>query len=183
MLHDLIRSKIVRQELDIVEAGPHFKLYSAKVKYLPENIEKADFFSLCYGMLKTGDRITVYTYKKDDFEVYYDFLVAQVNGEEKKVDVILLKKIDLRNPGKAASKSKDKAPAGIDPEVIEQMVQEKVSEALKEILEWKTSVNDFVQTMTDYTKDTDDQLEEIENNIETITKSLTKPKTEKATKE
>ena len=44
-IYDEVKSNIMRQELQLVEAGQHYKIYSAKVKYLPTNIEKPDFFS------------------------------------------------------------------------------------------------------------------------------------------
>lgn len=88
-LEKTVRSKIVRQELDLIMAGPHFGMYSAKVKYLPANIEKPDFFNLCYSTLKKGDEISVLTMRKtkdikECFEVYYKFLVVGVDTEAKK---------------------------------------------------------------------------------------------------
>lgn len=163
-LHDVVRSKIVRQELDLVVAGPHFGAYSAKVKYLPENIEKPDFFSLCYSTLKKGDEITIYTTKKakagsESFEVYYRFLVINVDADAKKVDVLMLKKVDLMNPDEAVDVE------GVDPDVLNaaiiKIVDAKVKPLADEFIKLK-------EAFEKYTTETDDQLEEIEQNIETL---------------
>lgn len=163
-LNDAIRSKIVRQELDPVVIGPHFGLYSAKVKYLPTNIEKPDFFSLCYSTLKKGDEIAIHTYKKskvesEGFEVYYKFLVIGVDAEAKKVDVLMLKKVDLQNPDEAVDVE------GVDPDVLNAAIIKIVDAKVKPL------ADEFVrlrEAFEKYTTETDDQLEEIEQNIETL---------------
>lgn len=161
-LYKDIRSKIVRQELDLVMAGPHFGLYSAKVKYLPENIEKDDFFSLCCGVLKKGDEIAVYTSKKDTFEVYYKFLVIGVDAETKQVNVLLLKKVDLMNPDEAVEVE------GVDPEVLNAAIIKVVDAKVKALVADIQELNKAFET---YTTETDDQLEEIETVLEGLAKA------------
>ena len=56
-LNSEVRSKIMRQEIDAALVGPSFTHYEGRIKYNPENVEKEDFFSLCYGMLKAGDEV------------------------------------------------------------------------------------------------------------------------------
>ena len=60
-LYDNIRSKIARHELELDVDSRNFKQYSAKVKYLPENVEKPDVFSLCCVILKPGDTVVIIT--------------------------------------------------------------------------------------------------------------------------
>lgn len=173
MIYDDIRSKIVRQELDIIEAGQHFKSYSAKVKYLPENIEKPDFFSLCYNMLKKCDTVIVYTQKQDEFEMLYKFLVTYVDIENKEVKVKLIRKVDLMNLDK--EEELEAVPAdGMTNAAVINIVGEQLDKALTPILEKLKAIE---ETVTAYTKDTDDQLEEIENNIAAL-----QSKSEKSTK-
>lgn len=93
--YDTIKTKMVRQELQLIEAGQHYKIYSAKVRNLPENIEKEDFFQLCYGMLNKCDELNIYTFKKGEFEILYKFIVVNVNIDEKIVDVRLVSKVDF----------------------------------------------------------------------------------------
>lgn len=159
-LESQVRSKIVRQELDLANAGPSFALYEAKVKYLPENIEKEDFFNLCYGMLKIGDEISIYTRKKDTFEVFYKFLVVGVDKEAKKVTTTLIKKYDLMNTEANVEVE------GVDPEVLNKAVEAMVDAKVKKLVE---TINKLQEDFTKYTTETDDQLEEIENTIETLT--------------
>lgn len=94
-IYDTTKTKMVRQELQLVEAGQHYKVYSAKIKNLPENIEKEDFFQLCYGMLSKCDELNIYTFKKDAFEILYKFIVVDVNIDEKIVVTRLVSKIDF----------------------------------------------------------------------------------------
>ena len=166
-LYENVRSKIVRQELDLVMAGPHFGLYSAKVKYLPENIEKPDFFSLCCGVLKKGDEIALYTNKRDTYEIYYKYLVIGVDAEAKTVDVLLLKKVDLLNPVENVEVE------GVDTEVLNAAIIKIVDSKVKHLVE---EINTLKTNFKQYTTDTDDQLED----IETILDSLSKPVEEAA---
>ena len=161
-LYENVRSKIVRQELDLVMAGPHFGLYSAKVKYLPENIEKPDFFSLCCGVLKKGDEIALYTNKRDVYEIYYKYLVIGVDVETKTVDVLLLKKVDLLNPIENVEVE------GVNTEVLNAAIIKIVDSKVKHLVE---EVNTLKTNFEQYTTDTDDQLEE----IETILDKLNQP--------
>lgn len=169
-LYKDIRSKIIRQELDLVMAGPHFGLYSAKVKYLPENIEKPDFFSLCCGVLKKGDEIALYTNKRGVYEIYYKYLVIGVDVEAKTVDVLLLKKVDLLNPVENVEVE------GVDTEVLNAAIIKIVDSKVKHLVE---EVNTLKTNFEQYTTDTDDQLEE----IETILGSLNQPVEEAAKEE
>lgn len=169
-LYKDIRSKIIRQELDLVMAGPHFGLYSAKVKYLPENIEKPDFFSLCCGVLKKGDEIALYTNKRGVYEIYYKYLVIGVDVEAKTVDVLLLKKVDLLNPVENVEVE------GVDTEVLNAAIIKIVDSKVKHLVE---EVNTLKTNFEQYTTDTDAQLEE----IETILDSLNQPIEEAAKKE
>lgn len=161
-LYENVRSKIVRQELDLVMAGPHFGLYSAKVKYLPENIEKDDFFNLCYGMLKKGDEIAIYTNKKDNYEVYYKFLVIGVDIDNKKVTTLLIKKVDLLNPEEAVEVE------GVDPEILNAAIIKVVDAKVKALVADIQELNKAFET---YTTETDDQLEEIETVLEGLAKA------------
>lgn len=169
-LYENVRSKIVRQELDLVMAGPHFGLYSAKVKYLPENIEKPDFFSLCCGVLKKGDEIALYTNKRDVYEIYYKYLVIGVDVEAKTVDVLLLKKVDLLNPVENVEVE------GVNTEVLNAAIIKIVDSKVKHLVE---EVNTLKTNFEQYTTDTDDQLEE----IETILDKLNQPVEEAAKEE
>ena len=169
-LYENVRSKIVRQELDLVMAGPHFGLYSAKVKYLPENIEKPDFFSLCCGVLKKGDEIALYTNKRGAYEIYYKYLVIGVDVEAKTVDVLLLKKVDLLNPVENVEVE------GVDIEVLNAAIIKIVDSKVKHLVE---EINTLKTNFEQYTTDTDDQLEE----IETILDSLNQPVEEAAKEE
>lgn len=169
-LYENVRSKIVRQELDLVMAGPHFGLYSAKVKYLPENIEKPDFFSLCCGVLKKGDEIALYTNKRDVYEIYYKYLVIGVDVETKTVDVLLLKKVDLLNPVENVEVE------GVNTEVLNAAIIKIVDSKVKHLVE---EINTLKTNFEQYTTDTDDQLDE----IETILDSLNQPVAEAAKEE
>ena len=162
-LYENVRSKIVRQELDLVMAGPHFGLYSAKVKYLPENIEKPDFFSLCCGVLKKGDEIALYTNKRDVYEIYYKYLVIGVDVETKTVDVLLLKKVDLLNPIENVEVE------GVNTEVLNAAIIKIVDSKVKHLVE---EVNTLKTNFEQYTTDTDDQLEEIETILDKLNQSV-----------
>lgn len=159
-LDSQVRSKIVRQELDLANAGPNFSLYEARVKYLPENIEKEDFFNLCYGMLKVGDEISLHTRKKDTFEVFYKFLVIGVDKEAKKVTVVLIKKYDLLNTEANVEVE------GIDTEELNKAINSMLDAKLANLVK---TINELQTKFTEYTTETDDQLEEIENAIEKLT--------------
>lgn len=168
-LEKTVRSKIVRQELDLIMAGPHFGMYSAKVKYLPANIEKPDFFNLCYSTLKKGDEISVLTMRKtkdikECFEVYYKFLVVGVDTEAKKVDVLMIKKVDLLNPDEAVDVE------GVDPAVLNSAIIKIVDAKVKPLADEFMALK---ETYEKYTSETDDQLEEIENNIEALQMAAT----------
>lgn len=163
-LEKTVRSKIVRQELDLIMAGPHFGMYSAKVKYLPANIEKPDFFNLCYSTLKKGDEISVLTMRKtkdikECFEVYYKFLVVGVDAEAKKVDVLMIKKVDLLNLDEAVDVE------GVDPAVLNSAIIKIVDAKVKPLADEFMALKEAYEK---YTSETDDQLEEIENNIEAL---------------
>lgn len=168
-LEKTVRSKIVRQELDLIMAGPHFGMYSAKVKYLPTNIEKPDFFNLCYSTLKKGDEISVLTMRKtkdikECFEVYYKFLVVGVDAEAKKVDVLMVKKVDLLNPDEAVDVE------GVDPAVLNAAIIKIVDTKVKPLADEFMALKEAYEK---YTSETDDQLEEIENNIEILQTAAT----------
>ena len=123
-----IRSKIMRQEMDAALVGPSFTQYEGRVKYNPENIEKDDFFSLCYGMLKVGDEVKLHTYKKDKFDVYYRFLITAVDKEEKKVTSMLLNKFDFMNPETNVEVE------GVDTEALNKAVQVMVEAKTKDLV-------------------------------------------------
>lgn len=168
-LEKTVRSKIVRQELDLIMAGPHFGMYSAKVKYLPANIEKPDFFNLCYSTLKKGDEISVLTMRKtkdikECFEVYYKFLVVGVDAETKKVDVLMIKKVDLLNPDEAVDVE------GVDPAVLNSAIIKIVDAKVKPLADEFVALKEAYEK---YTSETDDQLEEIETNIEALQMAAT----------
>ena len=165
-LYNDIRSKIARQELELDIDSRNFKQYSAKVKYLPENVEKPDFFSLCCGVLKPGDTDVIRTKvdktnKEESYDVLYNFLVLQANPDEQKVEVLQLKKVDMLNPLEEVK--------GVDMEalnkVIIAIVEANIDKFAKDILELKNKFDT-------YTTETDDQLEEIENNIEDLQNTL-----------
>lgn len=165
-LYDDVKSKIARQELVLDVDSRNFKQYSAKVKYLPENIEKPDFFSLCCGVLKPGDKVLVRTKvdktnKEESYDVIYNFLVLYANADEQKVNTLILKKVDMLNPIADVE--------GVDMEALGQAIKAIVDNNLakleKEISELKTKFDE-------YTTETDDQLEEIEGNIKTIAEAV-----------
>lgn len=158
-LDSVIRSKIMRQEMDAALVGPSFTSYEGRVKYNPENVEKEDFFSLCYGMLKIGDEVKLHTYKKDKFNVYYRFLIVDVDKEEKKVTSMLLNKFDFMNPEVNVEVE------GVDTEALNKAVQVMVEAKTKDLVK---IINELQSNFTKYTEETDDQLEEIENAIEDL---------------
>lgn len=161
-----IRSKIMRQEMDAALVGPSFTQYEGRVKYNPENIEKDDFFSLCYGMLKVGDEVKLHTYKKDKFDVYYRFLITAVDKEEKKVTSMLLNKFDFMNPETNVEVE------GVDTEALNKAVQVMVEAKTKDLVK---IINELQAGFKKYTEETDDQLEEIENAIEELQEAPTAP--------
>lgn len=165
-LDSVIRSKIMRQEMDAALVGPSFTSYEGRVKYNPENVEKEDFFSLCYGMLKIGDEIKLHTYKKDKFNVYYRFLIVDVDKEEKKVTSMLLNKFDFMNPETNVEVE------GVDMEALNKAVQVMVEAKTKDLVK---IINELQAGFKKYTEETDDQLEEIENAIEELQEVPTAP--------
>lgn len=165
-LDSVIRSKIMRQEMDAALVGPSFTSYEGRVKYNPENVEKEDFFSLCYGMLKIGDEIKLHTYKKDKFNVYYRFLIVDVDKEEKKVTSMLLNKFDFMNPEANVEVE------GVDMEALNKAVQVMVEAKTKDLVK---IINELQAGFKKYTEETDDQLEEIENAIEELQEVPTAP--------
>lgn len=161
-LYDDVRSKIARQELVLDIDSRNFKQYSAKVKYLPENIEKPDFFSLCCGVLKPGDKVLVRTKvdktnKEESYDVIYNFLVLYADADEQKVNTLILKKVDMLNPIADVE--------GVDMEALGQAIKAIVDNNLakleKEISELKTKFDE-------YTTETDDQLEAIETTLSSV---------------
>lgn len=158
-LDSVVRSKIMRQEMDAALVGPSFTQYEGRVKYNPESIEKEDFFSLCYGMLKVGDEVKLHTHKKDKFDVYYRFLITAVDKDEKKVTSMLLNKFDFMNPETNVEVE------GIDTEALNKAVQIMVEAKTKDLIK---IINELQAGFQKYTTETDDQLEEIENAIEDL---------------
>lgn len=154
-----VRSKIMRQEMDAALVGPSFTQYEGRVKYNPENIEKDDFFNLCYGMLKVGDEVKLHTHKKDKFDVYYRYLITAVDKEEKKVATMLLNKFDFMNPEANVEVE------GVDTEALNKAVQTMVEAKVKDLVK---IINELQTGFQKYATETDDQLEEIENTIEKL---------------
>lgn len=152
--------------MDAALVGPSFTSYEGRVKYNPENVEKEDFFSLCYGMLKIGDEIKLHTYKKDKFNVYYRFLIVDVDKEEKKVTSMLLNKFDFMNPEANVEVE------GVDMEALNKAVQVMVEAKTKDLVK---IINELQAGFKKYTEETDDQLEEIENAIEELQEVPTAP--------
>lgn len=189
-IYDEVKSNIMRQELQLIEAGQHYKIYSAKVKYLPTNIEKPDFFRLCYGMLTKCDEINVYTFKKDTYEVLYKYIVTNVDIENKIVDVVQVMKVDfLENKTiivettEASSVNEDlsgekEGPITVTLEEVQKLVDEKVTELKTEVDTLNEKLEAFIGTTTQYQTDTDDQLEEIEAKLEGLENGKESTKTE-----
>lgn len=179
-IYDEVKSNIMRQELQLIEAGQHYKIYSAKVKYLPTNIEKPDFFRLCYGVLTKCDEINVYTFKKDTYEILYKFIVTNVDIENKIVDVVQVMKVDfLENKTTIVettevgsidelSLGEKEGPAAITLEEVQKLIDTKVTELKTEVDTLNEKLETFIETTTQYQTDTDDQLEEIEAKLEGI---------------
>lgn len=147
-LYDTVRSKIARQELNLIVDGPNYKHYSAKVKYLPENVEKEDFFSLCCGVLKPGDMVTVRTAvnktdKKESYDVIYNYLVISADPEANTVVAHKLSKVDLLNP--VANVEVE----GVDTEAlnkaIDTIVEAKVKTIVEELDSLKADVNNCIE--------------------------------------
>ena len=164
-LYEDIRSKIARQELELDIDSRNFKQYSARVKYLPENVEKPDFFSLCCGVLKPGDIVTIRTKvdktkKEESYDVIYTFLVLYANADEQKVNVLQLKKVDMLNP------IADVEIEGIDTEELNKAITAVVDAKIKELSEELVALKDKFEA---YTTDTNDQLEDIEAALEGLT--------------
>lgn len=166
-IYDEVKSNIMRQELQLIEAGQHYKIYSAKVKYLPTNIEKPDFFRLCYGMLTKCDEITVYTFKKDTYEVLYKYVVTNVDIENKEVSVRLLLKVDFLNKDAGAVESTNTTQE-ISLEKVEKLIDTKIKAMSEVVAGIDTKVETLTEATTKYQVDTDDQLEEIEAKLEDI---------------
>lgn len=179
-IYDEVKSNIMRQELQLIEAGQHYKIYSAKVKYLPTNIEKPDFFRLCYGMLTKCDEINVYTFKKDTYEILYKFIVTNVDIENKIVDVVQVMKVDflenkttiVETPEVGStdepSLGEKEGPITITLEEVQKLIDEKVTELKTEVDTLNKKLETLIETTTQYQTDTDDQLEEIEAKLEDI---------------
>lgn len=166
-IYDEVKSNIMRQELQLIEAGQHYKIYSAKVKYLPTNIEKPDFFRLCYGMLTKCDEITVYTFKKDTYEVLYKYIVTNVDIENKIVDVVQVMKVDfLQNETEGITSGEKEAATTLTLEEVQKLIDEKVTELKTEVDTLNEKLETFISATTQYQTDTDDQLEEIEAKLE-----------------
>lgn len=158
-LYDTIKSKISRQELVLDVDSRNFKQYSARVKYLPENVEKDDFFSLCCGVLKAGDIVVIRTKvdktnPEESYDVVYKFLVLYANADEQKVDVMKLLKVDMLNPVPEVD--------GVDMTALSEAVKAIVEASLKGPV---AKLDELTARFEAYTTETDDQLEEIENNI------------------
>ena len=87
--------------------------------------------------------------------------MLQANPDEQKVKVLQLKKIDMLNPLKEVE--------GVDMEALNSaivaIVEANIDKFAKDILELKNKFDT-------YTTETDDQLEEIENNIEDLQNTL-----------
>lgn len=163
-LDSVIRSKIMRQEMDAALVGPSFTSYEGRVKYNPENVEKEDFFSLCYGILKVGDEVKLHTYKKDKFDVYYRFLITAVDKDEKKVTSMLLNKFDFMNPETNVEVE------GVDTEALNKAVQIMVEAKISDLVK---IINELQAGFKKYAEETDSQLEEIENVIEGLQEAPT----------
>lgn len=163
-LYENIRSKLARQELELDVDSRNFKHYSAKVKYLPENIEKADFFNLCCGTLKPGDTIVIRTKvdktnKEESYDVMYTFLILYANPDEQKVTALQLKKVDMLNPEMNIEID------GVDTDALNSAINTIVEAKMAEITK---AVTDLKEQFTTYTTETDNQLEEIELAIQEL---------------
>ena len=194
-IYDTVKGNIPRQELQLIEAGQHYKVYSAKVKFLPENVEKEGFFNLCYGMLKKCDEINVYTAKTRDYEVFYKFIVVDANIENKTVTVRLLSKVDFlvasetvetTNEGSTISLGdvkklvKDNLKNELTLEVVKELIETKIKSISEVVVDIGTKLEIFNEATIKYQEDTDDQLEEIEAKLEGLdtTKEAEVTKTE-----
>lgn len=193
-IYDDVKGNIVRQELQLVEAGQHYKVYSSKVKYSPSNVEKEDFFKLCYGMLAKCDEINVYTAKLNEYEVVYKFIVTNVDIENKQVSARLLSKIDFLNEDHAVVESTgtsqeislekiqkliDKSiKATVTLEKVEELIDEKIKAISEVVAGIDSKVEGFIETTIKYQDDTDDQLEEIEAKLEGLSNGTEAEQTE-----
>lgn len=205
-IYDTVKGNIVRQELQLVEAGQHYKIYSGKVKYSPDNIEKEDFFRLCYGMLTKCDEINIYTAKANEYEILYKFIVINVDIDAKQVTTRLLSKVDFLNEETTTKTSNEGT--GITAEKVQKLIEKSLKtgptlEDITKLIDEKikamsevvagidTKVEGLIEATTKYQVDTDDQLEEIEAKLESLatteqveqtetvkTKATTKAKTE-----
>ena len=164
-MYDSTKSNIMRQELQLVEAGQHYKVYSAKVKYLPENIEKADFFKLCYGMLNKCDEINLFAVKVGSYEVCYKFIVTNVSVDNKEVAVRMLSKIDF-----LADSTEDAENVSIDNaedlDAVKAFVVDEIKNVSDILAELEAKLETLQESTEKYQSDTDDQLEEIEAKLE-----------------
>lgn len=158
-LYDTIKSKLARQELLLDIDSRNFKQYSARVKYLPKNIENPEFFNLCCGILKAGDVVIIRTKvdksnPKDSYDVIYKFLILYANASEGKVTALKLLKVDMLNQTPDID--------GLDMTAVNEVIKTIVNVNLEKI---ETELAELKAKFTEYTTETDDQLEEIENNI------------------
>ena len=171
-MYDSTKSNIMRQELQLVEAGQHYKVYSARVKYLPENVEKTDFFKLCYGMLNKCDELSVFAVKAGSYEVLYKFIVTSVDIDNKDVTVRLLSKIDFLSdkPEESTDNTEATTKAGdsIDLVAVKKLVTAEIKKVSEVVAELDTKIEALREATEKYQSDTDDQLEEIETKLEEL---------------
>ena len=180
-IYDTVKGNIPRQELQLIEAGQHYKVYSAKVKFLPENVEKEGFFNLCYGMLKKCDEINVYTVKTGDYEVFYKFMIVDADMENKTVTARLLSKVDFSaasetvettNEGSAISLAdvkkliKDSLKNELTLEVVKELIGTEIKSISEVVADIDAKLEIFNEATIKYQEETDDQLEEIEAKLE-----------------
>ena len=169
-IYDTIKSNMSRQELQLIEAGQHYKIYSAKVKYLPENIEKEDFFRLCYGMLTKCDEINVYTFKKDAYEVFYKFIVTNVDMENKAVTARLVSRVDFMSEVTEATTTEgNETKSEVTLSEVQKLIKKEIKAISEVIVGVDTKIEALIETNAQYQTDTDNQLEEIELKLEELT--------------
>ena len=152
-LENIKRRKLVRQELEFT-VGPCFTKYEGHIQHTPEDIEAEGFFDLCYNVFKPGDMVEFITSKlskADTYTKYYSYLITKVDKELKKVDRLLIRKIDLLEEKPSETSENSNAP--------------KSTISNTDMTKLATKVADLTKKFEAYTSDTDDQLEEIEKNI------------------
>lgn len=164
VMNDELRGKIVRQELDLDYQGAHNKVFTAEVKYTPEHVEKPDFFDLCYMAVKKCDIVKVHTSKTGEYDIYYEYLVVNVDKDTKTVAVQQLRKFNFLKPAKE-TEIKNAADITKLVEDTATGLQEQINLLDKNIRDLAKQVAEFTETVNKYMTDTDDQLEEIENAI------------------